>query len=103
MHSLLPYGVDDVMCESRVRLWVTVSVRVRVALCFLLANDYSTVKRVPVAIFLPSPFVCSTEWLFSNRLPPTFHHSLLQGHIQPSRRPRRLQPAPLVLQVLLSQ
>ncbi len=39
----------------------------------------------------------------SNRLTRTLHDSLLQGHTLPSRGPRHPRPAPLVLQVLVSQ
>ena len=48
------------------------------------------------------PFV-SPQRLTSNQLTRTLHDSLLQGHTLPSRGPRRPRPAPLVLQVHVSQ
>ncbi len=45
----------------------------------------------------------STKRLSSNQLTRSLHHSVLQGHILPSQVPRHPRPAPLVLQVLVSQ
>ncbi len=68
-------------------------VRVRCRAC-------SSKERVPVPIFLPASFIQSSpEYLSSNRHTRSLHASLLQGHILLSRGPRRLRPAPFVLQV----
>ncbi len=54
-------------------------------------------------MFSPSPFVCSLQVLCLNRRTHILHPSVLQGHILPSRGPRHPRPAPLVVQVLVSQ
>ncbi len=68
------------------------------------SNEDCTEKRVLTPNFSPSPFVSSRKGLSLNGLTPYYlHDSLLQGHIPASRGPLHPRPAPLVVQVLVSQ
>ncbi len=112
----------ELWVRVRVRVGVKVSVTVRVwaTTCFaytsLVCAHIFLMSRLVVWIktrqkttsfycqtFSPSLFVCSPKRLSSNRLTRTLRDSLWQGHTLRSRWPRRSRPAPLVLQVLVSQ
>ncbi len=67
------------------------------------SSSPSTVNVFSPLTFSSSPFMSSPKRSSSNRLTRTLHPSVLQGHTLLSRGPRHPRPAPLVLQVVVSQ